>query len=105
MSICIDSRADQQPIVVTTRASVYEVIVLRGDRGDVLVRGGSHFTEFSPVVFLGSISEDGSLEPQRIGIGLRMKFAFRDQVVITSPVQSLSRHPARTASPECAAAE
>jgi hypothetical protein len=25
--------------------SVYELVVLRGDRGDVLVRGGRHFTE------------------------------------------------------------
>lgn len=104
MSICIDACADQQTIVVTTGASVYELIVRRGDRGDVLVRGGRHFAEFRPVVFLGSISEDGSLELHTIDIGLRMKFGFGDQVVITSPVQSFSRHSADTASPECEAA-
>ena len=63
MSIYIDACAAQETIVVTTRSSVYELVVLRGDRGDVLVRGGRHFTEFSPVVFLGSVADDGSLEP------------------------------------------
>ena len=43
MSIHIDSCAERDTILVKTRFSTYEVIVLRGD-GDVLVRGGRHFT-------------------------------------------------------------
>ena len=89
MAIHVDSCAAQETIVVTTRSSVYELVVLRGDRGDVLVRGGRHFTEFTPVLFLGSIADDGSLEPHTIGIGLRMKFVCADRFVITSPVQSV----------------
>ena len=48
MAIYVDSCAAQDTIVVTTRSSVYELVVLRGDRGDVLVRGGRHFTEVTP---------------------------------------------------------
>jgi hypothetical protein len=90
MAIDVDSCAAQETIVVTTRSSVYELVVLRGDRGDVFVRGGRHFTEVTRVLFLGSMADDGSLELHTIGIGLRMKFVCGARVVITSPVQSLS---------------
>jgi hypothetical protein len=103
MSIRIEACAAQDTIVVTTWSSVYELVILRGDRGDVLVRGGRHFTEFRQVLFLGSIADDGSVERHTIDIGLRMKFGFGEQFVITSPVQSLSRHRDGAASPECAA--
>ena len=53
MSIHIDSCVAQDTIVVTTRSSVYKLIVLLGDRGDVLVRGGRHFTDSG--VFCSSV--------------------------------------------------
>ena len=92
MSICIDACAAQDTIVVTTRASVYELVVLRDDRGNVLVRGGSRFTEFRQVQFVGSIADDGSLNVATIDIGRRMIFDLSERFVITSPVQSISRH-------------
>ena len=90
MAIYVDSCSPQETIVVTTRSNVYELVVLRGDRGDVFVRGGEHFSEVTRVLFLGSMADDGSLKSHTIGIGLRMKFVCDAQVVITSPVQSLS---------------
>ena len=103
MSIDLGSCAVRETIVVNTRASVYELIVLRGDEGDVLVRGGSHFTEFRRVRFVGSTAEGGSLHPRTIDIGLRMQFICGGQLVITSAVQSLTRRCASAASTECAA--
>jgi hypothetical protein len=105
MAICVGSCATQDTIVVATHSSVYELIVVRGDRGDVSVRGGRHFIEFSPVAFLGSIAGDGSVKPNTIDIGLRMKFLFGDQFVVTSPVQSLSRQSIAVCALECAAAQ
>jgi hypothetical protein len=93
MSIHIDSCAVWETILVQTRSSVYELIVLPGD-GEVLVRGGTHFTEFQRVDFLGSSADGGSLTPRTIDIGLRMIFKFGARLIITSPVQSLSRRPA-----------
>jgi hypothetical protein len=104
MSIYIDSCAARETIVINTRASVYELIVLRGDEGDVLVRGGSHFTEFRRALFVGSTADGGSLHPRTIDIGLRMQFICGDRRVITSAVQSLSRRPASAASTQCLAA-
>ena len=105
MSIYVDSCEAQETIVITTRSSVYELVFLRADRGDVLVRGGRYFTEFSPVLFLGSIADDGSFNPGTIDVGGRLKFVFGEQFVITSPVESLSRDSTGAISPECAAAQ
>jgi hypothetical protein len=104
MAICVDSCEAQDTIVVTTRSSVYELVVVHGNRGDVLVRGGRYFSEFSPVLFLGSLADDGSLNRDTIDIGGRLKFVFGEQFVITSPVETVSRDSAGAISPECAAA-
>ena len=106
MTIHVETCEAQHTIVITTRStSVYELVVVRADRGDVLVRGGRYFSEFSPVLFLGSLADDGSLNRDTIDVGGRLKFAFGDQFVITSPVESLSRDSAGAISPECAAAQ
>ena len=101
MAIYVDSCPPQETIVVTTRSNVYELVVLRGERGDVVVRGGKHFSEVTRVLFLGSMADDGSLKSHTIGIGLRMKFVCGAQVVITSPVQSLACRSADAAALEC----
>ena len=61
MAIHIDSCAGLEIVVVATHSSVYELIVPGG--GQVLVRGGRHFADFTPVEFLGSIAADGSFDP------------------------------------------
>ena len=103
MSIDLGACAVRETIVVKTGASVYELIVLPGDEGDVLVRGGSHFTELRRVRFVGSTADGSALHPRTIDIGLRMQFIWEDQLVTTSAVQSLTRRPASAASTVCAA--
>ena len=87
MSIRIDTLTEQESIVVTTRGSVYELTILRGDRGEVLVRGGSQFPDFRQACLLGSIADDGLFGPRTIGVGLRMKFVSRHvRADLASPV-------------------
>jgi hypothetical protein len=102
MSIHIDSCAARETIVVSTRSSVYELVVLRGDRGYIWVRGGRDFRKFRRALFLGSMADDGSLAPRTIDIGLRMRFISGNRSFLTSPVQSICRPPASAASKECA---
>lgn len=102
MSIQIDSCAARETIVVSTRSSVYELVVLRGARGLLAVRGGRHFPKFRRAVFLASTADDGSVAPRTIDIGLRMKFLSGNRSFLTSPVQSICRRPAGAASTECA---
>jgi hypothetical protein len=89
MSIHIHSCAAFETIIVTTRSSVYELIVLPGHEG-VLVRGGSHFTEFRRALFLGSTADDSSFAAGTIDIGRRLRFICGDRLFITSSVESLS---------------
>ena len=65
------------------------------------MRGGSHFTEFRRVLFVGSTADRGSIHPRIIDIALRMHFICGDGQVTTSAVPSLSR-PASTTSTESA---
>jgi hypothetical protein len=102
MSIHLDSCAARDTIVVTTRSSVYELIVLRAAQGLLVVRGGRHFPRFRRAQFLGSLAEDGSVAPRTIDIGLRMRFVSGNQAFLSSPVQSMYRRPASAASTECA---
>jgi hypothetical protein len=102
-SIDVGSCAASETIVAKTESSVYELIIRRGDCGDVLVRGGNYFADFCPVIFLGSITNDGVVERHTIDIGLRMAFCFNDRIIATSKVESLSRHPASDARAACAA--
>jgi hypothetical protein len=101
-AICLDSCEQSEKIVVNTRSSVYELIVLQGDIGDVLVRGGSKFPKFRRVQFVGSTAGGSALKMNTIDVGLRMEFHLGRRIVITSAVQALSRH-ARASDPtECA---
>ena len=102
MSIDLGSLTPRETIVVNTHASVYELTVLQPDDGDMLVRGGSHFTELRRVLFFGSTADGGSLHRRTIDIGLRMHFICGNRLVTTSPVRSFSRRPASGASSECA---
>ena len=104
MSIHIGSCSRQETIVVATRSSVYELVVLQGELGDVLVRGGSYFKAFRRVLLLGSTAPGGFLKSRTIEIGSCMKFLVDGRLLVTSPVRSLSRHSASAASGACAAA-
>ena len=102
-SIDLVSCAAFERIVAETGSSVYEVIVVRGERGQVLVRGGRHFTTFCPAFFVGSTRPSGATARHTIEIGLRMQFYFEDKVVVTSGVRSISRHTTPAATACCAA--
>ena len=106
MSIQIDSCARRDRIIVRTMSSLYELIVVCGSTREVLVRGGSHFPEFSPALLAGSRAADGLVHPGTIMVGLRMQFVCNDRVVVvTSAVLSLSQRRSSAEPTECAAAE
>ena len=104
MSIYVDSCEAQEKIVVTGRSSVYELVFLRADKVTVRTRR-QVFHRISPVLFLGSIADDGSFKRDTIDVGGRLKFVFGEQLIITSTVESLSRDSAGAISPECATAQ
>ena len=94
-AICLGSCEPFETVVARTSASVYELIVLQGDAGDVLVRGGQKFPEFRRVWFAGATAGGHTtlhaLKMNTIQMGLRMEFHTADSIVVTSPVVEVSR--------------
>lgn len=80
-----------ETIVVNTLRSAYEIVVLDGATGDILVRGGSDFPEFRRAVFVGSTAGGHALRVNTIDIGWRMEFHVGPLTVLTSPVASVLR--------------
>ena len=74
-------------LIVRTRNSVYEIII--GDSGDVRVRGGRFFPEFTRAVVLGSSLGGAFLKLGGIYRGFSMEIMFEGTRIVTSPVESV----------------
>jgi hypothetical protein len=82
-------------VLVRTFNSVYEVIIETG-RGDVLVRGGRFFQEFTCVYLAGSSLGGSFLKQLGIYVGLRMELVVDGETILTSPVRAISVCPLET---------
>ena len=90
-AIQLDSCTPFEPIVAKTHGSVYELVVLSGRTGEVMVRGGRFFPEFRPAILIGSTAGGTALKMRSLEVGLRMEFQTDKTFVITSAVEELSR--------------
>jgi hypothetical protein len=78
-----------QRLHVCTRNTLYELIVV-DRRGDVRVRGGRYFPDWTAVRFAGSTAGGCFLKQLGIIIGLRMEFAVGLRRIVTSPVRAIA---------------
>jgi len=88
-AIQLDSCRRFERILVRTRHSVYELIVL-GRGGCVFVRGGHAFPEFRRARVAGS-SLGSALMLRSVGVGRRMELQADGKYFVTSTIQALSR--------------
>jgi len=79
-----------QRLVVRTYQHAYEIFVSCGPRGDVLVRGGRFFQQFTEAKLVGSSLGGGFLKQFGIYVGLRLEFNINGETIVTAPVFSLS---------------
>ena len=87
----LDACPDLTWITVTTCNSAYDVVVLSGDTGDVMVRGGSLFPEFRRAIVTASLFGGIAVLPRAIAVGLNLEFLIDGGAVVTSRVQAISR--------------
>jgi hypothetical protein len=83
------SLEDFQQLHICTRNTLYEVIVLNCF-GDVRVRGGRYFPDWTPARFAGCTAGGSFLKRLAINIGLQMEFEVDRRRIITSPVRSIA---------------
>jgi len=73
--IQIDQMAELETLTVRTQNSVYEITVLCGRTGEVLVRGGKFFPEWTPALLAGSTFGGSLLKMGGIYVGMKMEIA------------------------------
>jgi len=91
-AIQLDSCRAFDWVVVQTSSSVYDLIVLPGDAGEVLVRGGRFLPEFRSARVVGSTDGGTLLKVKSICVGFRMELNVNGECLLTSRIQAISDH-------------
>jgi hypothetical protein len=78
-----------QQVNVCTQNTLYEIIVI-SHCGDVRVRGGRFFPEWTAARLAGSTAGGSCLKRLGINLGLRMELEVERRRIVTSPVCSIS---------------
>jgi hypothetical protein len=85
----IDEMDDLTCLAVQTRNCLYEITILSGRSGEVLVRGGRFFRDFTQVLLSGASLGSSFLKMRGIYLGLCMEIYVDGERLITSPVESI----------------
>ena len=87
----VDQLRALERVEVRTRNSLYEIIISGG--GDVLVRGGRFFPEYTRAVVLGCSLGGAFLKLGGIYRGFSMEIMFDGTRIVTSPVETVVCRP------------
>jgi len=88
-SIHLGTLEEFQQVQVCTLNTLYEVIVIN-HRGDVRVRGGRYFPEWTAARLAGCTAGGSFLKRLTINLGLQMEFEIDCRRIITSPVRTIT---------------
>jgi hypothetical protein len=81
---------DMETLAVRTENSIYEITVICGRTGDVLIRGGRFFPEFTPARLAGSSLGGSFLKLRGIYVGFSLEVHFDKRVVVTSRIRNIA---------------
>ncbi len=81
---------DLETLVVKTRNSIYEITVICGRDGDILVRGGEFFPQKTAAQLAGASSGGSFLKMRGVYLGLHMEILHDGRTILTSPVESIA---------------
>ena len=96
-AIQLDLCPQFQWIVVRTRESVYDIIMLSGDTGEVMVRGGRFFPTFRLATVAGSTFGGSAVRAGSICVGCHLELHVDGRILVTSRIEAVSLslpHPA-----------
>ena len=89
----IDQLSALDRLTVLTQHSTYEIVIVSPATGEVLVRGGEFFPEFTSVRLAGSTLGGSFLKMRSVHPGFRIEFAVGRGVIVTSPVRTITVAP------------
>jgi hypothetical protein len=85
----VDMMEDMEKLVVRTGNSLYEIIIIDGPSGEILVRGGQYFPELTPARLAGATLGGSFCKLRGIYAGFRMELYANGQRTVTTPVESV----------------
>ena len=85
----VASLEEFQQLHVCTQNSLYELIIV-SRCGDVRVRGGRYFPDWTAARFAGSTCGGSFLKRLGINLGLQMEFEVDSRRIVTSPVRAIA---------------
>ena len=85
----VDRMEDMEKLVIQTRNSLYEIIIIDGRSGEILVRGGQFFPELTPARLAGATLGGSFCKMRGIYTGFRMEINASGQRTVTTPVESI----------------
>jgi hypothetical protein len=88
--IQIDTLADMQRIHVRTMYSLYEITIIDGRNGEILVRGGRFFPELTEARLAGATLGGSFCKMRGIYCGFKMELSVNSQRIVTSEVQTIT---------------
>ena len=86
----IDQMNEMQKLLVRTRNSLYEIMVVDGWRGDIVVRGGQFFPHATPAWLAGATFGGSILKLRGIYIGLQMEIHSANGPLLTTRVKMIA---------------
>ena len=85
----VDRMEDMEKLVIRTRNSLYEITVIDGRSGEILVRGGQFFPELTRARLAGATLGGSFCKMRGIYAGFRMEFNANGERTVTTPVESI----------------
>jgi len=86
----LETMPDMERLTIQTENSTYEVTVISGRAGDILIRGGRFFPEFTEARLAGSSLGGSFLKLRGIYVGFSLEIHFDKRLIVTSRVRKIS---------------
>src|SRR5437773_12519166 len=86
----LETMQDMETLTVRTENSTCEITVISGRTGEILVRGGRFFPEFTPARLAGSSLGGSFLKLRGVYLGFNLEIHFDQRLIITSRVRQIS---------------
>jgi hypothetical protein len=88
--VMVDRLSSLDRLMIRTRHSVYEIVIMSPDTADVLVRGGAYFPVFTRARVAGSSLGGSFLKVHGIYVGFRMELCDGSRMIVTSPIEEVA---------------
>jgi|ERR1700722_17134952 hypothetical protein len=85
----IDGLEEMEKLIIQTKNTVYEIVVIDGPSGEILIRGGRRFPELTPARLTGATLGGSFCKLRGIYAGFRMEIDANGCRTVTSPVESI----------------